>query len=130
MLPPFFFPRTCTVQDVFVKNYQPALVSAFTHGACVCQATHGTKGSLLCDTKGECYQVQIECELSAFFMWRCCERVEAAPGMSKGSGKHGGADVTTRPVVNSRSTLIQFNAQRRDSGCRRVCLRHCSDTGS
>lgn len=38
--------------------------------------------------------------------------------------------MTTRPVVNSRSTLIQFNTQQRDSGCRRVCLRHCSDTGS
>lgn len=112
----------------FLKTYTPPLVSAFTHGACICQATHGTKGSLLCDTKGECYQVQIECKLSAFFMWWCCERVEATTGMSKGFGKKRMVvDVTSCPVANSHCTLIRFK-HATDCGCRRACLRHCSDT--
>lgn len=85
----FFFARAPPRKHLR-KTSMRLLVSVFTHGACICQAAHGTKGSLLCDTKGECYQVQIECKLSAFFMWWCCETVEATTGMCKGLGKHWG----------------------------------------
>lgn len=47
--------------------------------------------------------MQIECERSAFFLRGDVVKEWRPPLVClKVSGKHGGADVTTRPVVNSR----------------------------